>query len=108
MPAISKIGILGLGKMGAPMAKHLRAKGYNVFGYDPVDEARRAAESLGISLLDSPREVARASDVVIVVVGFDHEVETVVYGANGIVEGARPGLIVAIGSTVAPKRPWRR
>ena len=32
MPAISKIGILGLGKMGAPMAKHLRAKGYNVFG----------------------------------------------------------------------------
>lgn len=102
MPAISKIGILGLGKMGAPMAKHLRAKGYNVFGYDPVDEARRAAESLGISLLDSPREVARASDVVIVVVGFDHEVEAVVYGANGIVEGARPGLIVAIGSTVAP------
>ena len=88
--------------MGAPMAKHLRAKGYNVFGYDPVDEARRAAESLGISLLDSPREVARASDVVIVVVGFDHEVEAVVYGASGIVEGARPGLIVAIGSTVAP------
>jgi 3-hydroxyisobutyrate dehydrogenase-like beta-hydroxyacid dehydrogenase len=102
MPAISKIGILGLGKMGAPMARHLRAKGYNVFGYDPVDEARRAAASLDVSLLDSPREVARASDMVIVVVGFDHEVETVVYGANGIVEGARPGLIVAIGSTVAP------
>ena len=88
--------------MGAPMAKHLRAKGYNVFGYDPVDEARRAAVSLGVSLLDSPREVARASDVVIVVVGFDHEVETVVFGANWIVEGTRPGLIVAIGSTVAP------
>lgn len=102
MPAISKIGILGLGKMGAPMAKHLRAKGYNVFGYDPVDEARRAAASLGVSLLDSPREVARASDVVIVVVGFDHEVEAVVHGRGGIVEGARPGLIVAIGSTVAP------
>ena len=102
MPAISKIGILGLGKMGAPMAKHLLAKGYNVFGYDPVDEARRAGASLGVTLLDSPRAVARASDVVIVVVGFDHEVETVVYGASGIVEGARPGLIVAIGSTVAP------
>jgi 3-hydroxyisobutyrate dehydrogenase-like beta-hydroxyacid dehydrogenase len=102
MPAISKIGILGLGKMGAPMAKHLRAKGYNVFGYDPVDDARRAAASLGVLLVESPREVARASDLVIVVVGFDHEVESVVYGSNGIVEGARPGLIVAIGSTVAP------
>ena len=89
--------------MGAPMAKHLRTQGYNVFGYDPVDEARRAGASLGVTVLDSPREVARASDMVIVVVGFDHEVETVVYGANGVVEGARPGLIVAIGSTVAPK-----
>jgi 3-hydroxyisobutyrate dehydrogenase-like beta-hydroxyacid dehydrogenase len=46
--------------------------------------------------------VAQASDVAIIVVGFDHEVETAVYGANGLIEGARPGLIVAIGSTVAP------
>jgi 3-hydroxyisobutyrate dehydrogenase-like beta-hydroxyacid dehydrogenase len=103
MPAISKIGILGLGKMGAPMAKHLRTKGYNVFGYDPVDEARRAAAALGVALLDSPREVARASDVVIVVVGFDHEVEATLYGPDGIMQAARPGLIVAIGSTIAPR-----
>jgi 3-hydroxyisobutyrate dehydrogenase-like beta-hydroxyacid dehydrogenase len=103
MIAIRKIGILGLGKMGAPMAKHLRAKGYNVFGYDPVDEARRAALALGVGVLDSPREVALASDIVIVVVGFDHEVETVIYGANGVMEAARPGLIVAIGSTIAPR-----
>jgi 3-hydroxyisobutyrate dehydrogenase-like beta-hydroxyacid dehydrogenase len=103
MAAISKIGILGLGKMGEPMAKHLRAKGYNVFGYDPVDAACRAAAALGVRVLDSPREVARASELVIVVVGFDHEVETVIYGANGVIEAARPGLIVAIGSTVAPR-----
>jgi 3-hydroxyisobutyrate dehydrogenase-like beta-hydroxyacid dehydrogenase len=102
MSAISKIGILGLGKMGAPMAKHLRSKGYNVCGYDPVDTARRAGAALGVTVLDSPREVAQASEVVIVVVGFDHEVESVIWGANGIVEAARPGLIVAIGSTVAP------
>jgi 3-hydroxyisobutyrate dehydrogenase-like beta-hydroxyacid dehydrogenase len=89
--------------MGAPMAKHLRAKGYNVFGYDPVDEARRAALALGVAVLDSPREVALASDVVIVVVGFDHEVETVIYGADGVMEAARPGLIIAIGSTIAPR-----
>src|SRR5437762_5317387 len=103
MNAIRKIGILGLGKMGAPMAQHLIAKGYNVAGYDPVDAARRNASSLGVSVLDSPREVARASDVVIVVVGFDHQVETVLFSAGGVMEAARPGLIVAIGSTVAPR-----
>src|SRR5215210_2618564 len=103
MPAIQKIGILGLGKMGAPMARHLLAKGYNVAGFDPVDAARRDGLALGVNVLDSPREVARASDVVIVVVGFDHEVETVIYGKDGVVEAARPGLIVAIGSTIAPR-----
>jgi 3-hydroxyisobutyrate dehydrogenase-like beta-hydroxyacid dehydrogenase len=95
--------MLGLGKMGAPMARHLLAKGYNVAGYDPVDAARKNAVALGMTLLDSPREVARASDLVIVVVGFDHEVETVLFGANGVMAAARPGLVVAVGSTVAPR-----
>ena len=103
MSAIRKVGILGLGKMGAPMARHLIAKGYNVTGFDPVDAAQRNATALGVSVLDSPREVARTSDVVIVVVGFDHEVETVLFGVGGVMEAARPGLIVAIGSTIAPR-----
>jgi 3-hydroxyisobutyrate dehydrogenase-like beta-hydroxyacid dehydrogenase len=107
MNAIGSVGILGLGKMGAPMARHLRAKGYNVSGYDPVDEAQRSAAALGVSVLGSPRDVARASDLVIIVVGFDHEVDTVVFGADGVVEAARPGLIVAVGSTVAPRYAQR-
>ena len=103
MTALRNVGILGLGKMGAPMARHLIAKGYNVTGFDPVDAARSSAAALGVSIVDSPREVARQSEVVIVVVGFDHEVETVIYGANGVMEAARSGLVVAIGSTVAPR-----
>ena len=107
MNAISKVGILGLGKMGAPMARHLIAKGYNVTGYDPVDAARRNATALSVAIAESPRDVAKASDVVIVVVGFDHEVETVLFGADGVMEAARPGLIVAIGSTIAPRNAIR-
>lgn len=103
MNAMRNIGILGLGKMGAPMAQHLRARGYNVFGYDPVDDARRNALALGVGVLDSAREVAHASDLVIVVVGFDHQVEAVVFGNDGIAQAARQGLIVALGSTVAPR-----
>ncbi|OGA61745.1 MAG: hypothetical protein A3G81_07530 [Betaproteobacteria bacterium RIFCSPLOWO2_12_FULL_65_14] len=98
-----KVGMLGLGKMGAPMARHLLAGGFDVCGFDPLDAARRNALALGVSMLDSPRQVARESELVIIVVGFDHEVETVVFGADGIAEAARPGLVVAIGSTVAPR-----
>lgn len=105
MNAIRKVGILGLGKMGAPMARHLIAKGYNVTGYDPVDDARRAAA--GVSFVESPREAAKASDLVIVVVGFDHEVEAALFGAGGVMEAARPGLVVAIGSTIAPRHAKR-
>ena len=85
------------------MARHLVAKGYSVSGYDPHEPARRAAAALGVALRESARDVAAASELVIIVVGFDHEVETVMYGPQGVMEAARPDLIVAIGSTVAPR-----
>jgi 3-hydroxyisobutyrate dehydrogenase-like beta-hydroxyacid dehydrogenase len=107
MTAISKVGMLGLGKMGLPMAKHLLAKGFNVAGFDPVDEARASAAALGMKMLGSPRDVAQASELVIVVVGFDHEVEAALFGAGGIAEAGRPGLVVAIGSTIAPRNAAR-
>jgi 3-hydroxyisobutyrate dehydrogenase-like beta-hydroxyacid dehydrogenase len=107
MTAISTVGILGLGKMGAPMAGHLLARGYNVAGYDPLEPARRAARALGVSVRESPREVARSSELVIVVVGFDHEVEAALFGSDGIAQAARPGLIVGLGSTVAPRYATR-
>jgi 3-hydroxyisobutyrate dehydrogenase-like beta-hydroxyacid dehydrogenase len=89
--------------MGLPMAKHLLAKGFNVSGCDPADAARRGGRAAGVEVLGSPRAVAKVSDLVIVVVGFDHEVEAAAFGEAGIVEGARKGLIVALGSTVAPR-----
>jgi hypothetical protein len=103
MSAIRNIGIVGLGKMGLPMAKHLLANGFKVAGCDPVEHARAAARAAGVSIANSPREIANVSDLVIVVVGFDSEVETVVFGKAGIAEATRSGLIVALGSTVAPR-----
>ncbi len=103
MNKIERVGILGLGKMGGPMAKHLLANGFNVFGYDPSAVAIANANKLGLRLAGSAREVAAQSDVVIVVVGFDSEVEAVLFGADGVLAGAHPGLIVALGSTVAPR-----
>src|SRR2546421_1887283 len=103
MKPVETVGILGLGKMGCPIAGHLVAKGFKVVGYDPLEEARSRAVALGARAAASAREAARASDLVIVVVGFDSEVEEVLFGREGVLEGARPGLIVALGSTVAPR-----
>ena len=88
--------------MGLPMAGHLLARGFSVAGCDPAAKARAGAKELGIAVLASAREVAEASDLVLVVVGFDEEVEAVTFGPGGVAEAARPGLLVAIGSTVAP------
>jgi 3-hydroxyisobutyrate dehydrogenase-like beta-hydroxyacid dehydrogenase len=107
MKSIETVGILGLGKMGCPIAVHLVAKGFKVVGYDPLEEARNKAVALGARSAASAREAARASDLVIIVVGFDSEVEEVLFGKQGVLEGARPGLIVALGSTVAPRYSTR-
>lgn len=103
MQPIRTIGLLGLGKMGGPMAKHLIANRYNVTGYDPAAVARRNAIEAGVRMVDSPREVAQASELVFIVVGFDSEVERVIFGADGLLAGATPGLVIALGSTVAPR-----
>ena len=103
MKSIGTVGILGLGKMGCPMAGHLVAKGFKVIGYDPLPEAREKTRTRGAGSAASPREVAQASDLVIIVVGFDSEVEEVIFGMDGVLEGAKPGLVVALGSTVAPR-----
>lgn len=107
MTTIQTVGLLGLGKMGCPMARHIIARGYAVLGYDPSAEACRATAAHGARIAASAQEVAQASDLVIIVVGFDSEVEAVLYGKDGVMEAARPGLIVAVGSTIAPRTAVR-
>jgi 3-hydroxyisobutyrate dehydrogenase-like beta-hydroxyacid dehydrogenase len=85
------------------MARHLRAKGFEVMGTDISPEALARAESVGIRTAATAREVAAVSDFVIIVVGFDSEVEQVLFGRDGVSEGSRPGLIVGVASTVAPR-----
>jgi 3-hydroxyisobutyrate dehydrogenase-like beta-hydroxyacid dehydrogenase len=99
---VRRVGIIGLGKMGHPMARHLRKAGFDVSGYDIDARARSAAQPSGIAIAANPGAVAEQSDFVIVVVGFDKEAETVLLGADGIASNARRGLIVGIAST------WRR
>ena len=100
--AVRRVGIIGLGKMGHPMARHLARAKFEVTGYDIDAHARSQAQQSGIALADNPRVVAERSDFVIIVVGFDSEAEAVLLGRDGIAGAGRRGLIVGIASTVAP------
>ncbi len=97
-----KIGFIGLGIMGKPMAKNLRAAGYELLVHDivagPVDELVAA----GAAKADSAREVAEQSDCVITMLPNSPEVEEVILGENGVLEGVRDGSIVVDMSSIAP------
>lgn len=103
MKEITRVGIIGMGKMGLPMVRHILGGGFSVTGYDVSARSRDAASALGAAIADSPAAVAAESDLVIVAVGFDSEAEAAVTGEQGILRGAAPGTVVAIASTIAPE-----
>src|SRR4051812_2108825 len=105
--SIQRVGVVGLGKMGLPMASHLQKRGFIVSGYDLDPNRKRESERTGIRLAKSARELASSNDFVIIVVGFDAEVEEVLLGLDGVVAGAHSGLIVGVASTVAPRTMQR-
>ena len=99
---IGSVGVIGLGKMGGQLARHLAEAGFETRGYDVRAEAMEAAGADGAAPAGSPAELASASDLVIVGVGFDSEVEAALFGDGGVMESPRPGSVVAVASTVAP------
>jgi 3-hydroxyisobutyrate dehydrogenase-like beta-hydroxyacid dehydrogenase len=101
-PSIRRVGLIGLGKMGLPMSRLLCERGYVVAGFDVDEAAMEAAAAHGVHTALSPQAVAGASDLVIIAVGFDAEVDAVLFGERGVLAGARDGSVIAIASTVAP------
>lgn len=102
MSTSSTVGIVGLGRMGRPVGRHLLGAGYSVIGYDPVEAARVAGASLGIEIVASPAEIGRRADLAFVLVGFDDEVEAALFRDDGVLSAPKAGLAVAIGSTISP------
>ncbi len=100
--AKERIGIVGPGRMGLAMVRHMIKAGYEVTATDLNPEAVKAAEAAGAAPAASAAEVGRLSDIVIIAVGFDDEVNQVVTGAAGLLETMQPGTVIAISSTCAP------
>ncbi len=97
------IGFIGLGMMGAGMAKNLVTKGYPlvVLGHRKREPVERL-KALGAREAASPRELAAQCDIVHLCVTGSPQVEAVVRGENGVLAGARPGLILIDCSTSNP------
>jgi 2-hydroxy-3-oxopropionate reductase len=96
------IGFIGLGIMGKPMARNLLKAGYSLVvhsrGRGPVDELARE----GAKAATTPKEVAQQSDVVITMLPDSPDVESVVLGKDGVLEGIKAGAIYVDMSTIAP------
>jgi len=97
-----RIGIVGAGRMGLAMLRHLVKHGYAVTVCDISDKQRQAARAAGAAVAVTPAEVGTASDIVILGVGYDDEVEDVVFGQNGLADAMARGSIIAVSSTAKP------
>jgi 3-hydroxyisobutyrate dehydrogenase/2-hydroxy-3-oxopropionate reductase len=106
---MAKLGFLGLGLMGYPMARNLLRAGHEVALWSHSGEkARRlAAEEKGATACDTPRAVAERADCVFLCVGTTEMAKDVILGESGLIHGARPGTVIADASTVSPDESRR-
>jgi len=97
-----RIGFIGLGIMGKPMALRLVRAGFPLTVHNRSREAVDELAGEGAEAATSPREVAERSDVVVTMLPDSPDVEAVVLGAEGVIEGVTDGMLLIDMSTIAP------
>ena len=97
-----KIGFIGLGIMGQPMAINLRKAGYEVWVHARRPECMSPVVAAGATACAHAREVAEHASIIFTMVSDTPDVEAVILGENGIIEGIKPGSVVVDMSTISP------
>ncbi|NLU61982.1 NAD(P)-dependent oxidoreductase [Rhodococcus sp. HNM0563] len=97
-----RVGFIGLGSQGGPMARRIVEAGYEVTLWARRKESLEPYADTAARYADTPAQLARASDLVCLCVVSDDDVRAVITGENGILEGLREGGIIAIHSTIHP------
>ena len=98
---MSKIGFIGLGIMGSPMAGHLQKDGHELFLHDIVDLPKELLDDGGTAC-SSGKEVAGQSEIIIIMVPDTPHVEAVLFGENGVADGLSSGKTVVDMSSISP------
>ncbi|MBW4840207.1 MAG: NAD(P)-dependent oxidoreductase [Paenibacillaceae bacterium] len=99
---MKKIGFIGLGTMGAPMASNLLKAGYPVTVFNRTTSKAAPLAEQGAAVASSPKEAAAGADVVITMVSNDESIVEVYEGESGVMAGIRPGTTVIDCSTISP------
>ncbi|MCL6593031.1 MAG: NAD(P)-dependent oxidoreductase [Alicyclobacillus sp.] len=102
-----RVGFIGLGTMGGPMAQNLVKQGYQVTVFNRTAAKAEPLARVGAAVASSPAEVARASDVLMTMLTADAAVLEVILGPGGVREGLQPGKVVVDASTVSPETSRR-
>ncbi len=97
-----KVGFIGLGIMGKPMARNLMEAGYELVVYNRSREAVDELAEEGAEAAESPKEVAQACNIVITMLPNSPDVKEVLTGENGVFEGIEEGTLLADMSTISP------
>jgi 3-hydroxyisobutyrate dehydrogenase-like beta-hydroxyacid dehydrogenase len=97
-----KVGVIGLGRMGGPMAAHILAGGHALTILDVLPDAMEGLADKGARIAQTPAEVAEQSEIVLTSLPGAKEVETVMIGDDGVLSGATRGMVVLDASTVGP------
>jgi 3-hydroxyisobutyrate dehydrogenase-like beta-hydroxyacid dehydrogenase len=104
----TRIGFIGIGLMGHGMAKNLLAKGYPLT-FKANRNRDRLADLIAAGAVEAktPAEVGRASEIVFICVSSSPQIEEIVFGAHGLAEAARDGLMIVDTSTAEPSSTAR-
>ena len=97
-----KLGYIGIGLMGKPMTLRLLAAGHEVAVWNRSREKLAAVAAKGAKAMNSPADVARASEIVMMCVMDQKAVEEVLFGKNGIAESKKKNLLIVDFSSIAP------
>jgi 3-hydroxyisobutyrate dehydrogenase len=98
-----KVGIIGLGIMGMPMARNLIKAGFEVTAYNRTPSKTAQLVTEGAIKAASPKEAAQNNPVIITMVSDTPDVENVILGENGVIEGIQPDAVVIDMSTISPQ-----
>ena len=98
-----KIGVVGTGRMGQAMVRHLIKHGYPVMAQDIEPKSITAAHALGAEAAKTPGEVGKACKFVIIAVGYDDEATAVMFGPSGLLETMGAGGVIGVSSTCTPE-----
>jgi 2-hydroxy-3-oxopropionate reductase len=97
-----RIGFIGLGIMGKPMAKNLLKAGHTLVVYDIVDAPVKELVAAGATAGSSPKDVAVRNDLIITMLPNSPHVKKAVLGEGSVIEGAKPGSVLVDMSSIAP------